>query len=30
MFYDIDYAAYPNWNHTVQSWKYRLSGIELY
>ena len=30
LIFNIDYAAYPNWNHTVQTRKYRLSGNELY
>ena len=30
LFFDIDYAAYPNWNHTTQARKFRLSGNELY
>lgn len=28
--FKIDYAAYPNWEHTVQTRKFRLSGDELY
>jgi hypothetical protein len=30
LFFDIDYAAYPNWNHTMQTRKFRLTGNELY
>jgi hypothetical protein len=30
LFFNIDYAAFPNWNHTVQTRKFRLSGNELY
>jgi len=28
--FKIDYAAYPNWEHTVQTRKFKLSGGELY
>jgi lipocalin-like protein len=27
--FKIDYAAYPNWEHTVQTRKFKLSGDEL-
>ena len=30
LIFNIDYAAYPNWNHTIQTRKFRLSGNELY
>jgi len=30
LYFNIDYSAYPNWNHTVQTRKFRLSGNELY
>jgi hypothetical protein len=30
LYFDIDYAAYPNWNHTTQTRKFRLMGNELY
>ena len=30
LIFNIDYSAYPNCNHTVQTRKYRLSGNELY
>ena len=30
LIFNIDYAAYPNWNHTKQTRKYRLTGNELY
>ncbi|RWY49111.1 lipocalin-like domain-containing protein [Mucilaginibacter gilvus] len=28
--FDIDYAAYPNWEHTSQTRQYTLKGDELY
>ena len=28
--FKIDYAAYPNWEHTIQTRKFKLSGDELY
>lgn len=30
LIFNIDYAAYPNGNHTMQTRKYRVSGNELY
>ena len=30
LYFNIDYAAYPNWNHTMQTRKFRVTGNELY
>lgn len=28
--FNIDYAAFPNWDHTIQTRQFRLTGDELY